>query len=233
MTRALAALASVAVLGVAAWVVLLRDRAPSADEILALIAAGNPEVAEAALEGCLLRLHGEQQTELGLAVADLRADLALYEMETVRIQPLEDGAALYLAELARDRAGVLAEAERLVGFLPDAVAGTLGEGGAEAVLASGGELGFRLTAEVDARGRPIAHPDGPAFHAFAEDVLVAAPVMTVRVTLVYDWPEAGAEALRLGEVALPGVLQMRLSSRAAAEAFGQAIFSYQRAHCPG
>ncbi|KPP84118.1 MAG: hypothetical protein HLUCCA08_01260 [Rhodobacteraceae bacterium HLUCCA08] len=232
--RALIAVASVAVLGVAAWFVLLRDRAPSAETVLALILADNPEViAEASgLEGCLLRLHGTRPTDLGLALADLRVDLSLYQLEAVRILPQEAGHAIYLADLDTDRARVAAAAERLVELLPAEVDGTLGAGGAEAVLASGGELSFRLGAELDAEGRPEVHPDGPVFHAFAEAVLEAGPAVTARITRVYEGPEPSAAALRLGEVALPNVLQVRLGSTEAAEAFGQALFSYQQAHCP-
>lgn len=243
MRVALSAL-SFLVAGVAIWAFFFRSPAPSADQLTDMIMAGNPEVSAEGIawNGCRLSLSGAREDEANglLLQARLQVDLQLFELAQVRILPADGGAATYIAS-HRDGADYVGEAVRLAALLPETLRG---DGDWSEVALSdllgtrGGELSFRMAsmasmAEGGEAPMFTPHEDAPTFYRFAEAALAQEPPLTVRVAQMFQGGTAREDSFLSGEVALPGALQFRFETQGAAEAFGEALYAYQQAHCPG
>ncbi len=228
------------VAGVAIWAVFFRSPAPSADHLSDMIMAGNPEVSAGGItwDGCRLSLTGVQADDANdlLLQAHLQVDLRLFELAQVRILPAAGGAVTYVVS-HRDGPEYLQEAARLAALLPDDIRGD-GDWSEEALAdllgARGGELSFRMTSVAVGGESSTIMPDedAPAFYRFAEAVLAQEPSLTVRVAQMFQGTEPREDSFLSGEVALPGALQFRFETQGAAEGFGEALYAYQKAHCP-
>lgn len=197
------------------------------------IAAGDDSAV--VLDGCNLTIsaetQGEENAPIALTRAQLRADLRLYQMATVRIVPQGETTALRV-DRRKVNDEMVAQVERVVaagGGMTEPLQSE--EFDTRRFLANeNSKINFQLTVEMtageDGAQQLVAHEDGPNFFRFAQAARALPSPISYQLLESYGPEGVAAETLLTAQlVAMPPLL-FRLGSEAQAKNVARALRDY-------
>lgn len=207
----------------------------SEDKVVSLLEASFGDTADVRLNGCDLRVLHSSTSNVGTLNVAMRADLRLYEVQTVRIIPNRE-TFIYYANRERATNAMFDQVDAVFAVADPSIRSMVPERDAlrDILNDPGGNVFSSLMAQVETNDQGeaelIAHEKAPLVHEFAQQVLALPAPASYSVTTTYRG-DAQDDLLTAEIVAVPP-LRLTFHDEPAAQAFGQAMYEHAAFVCP-